>query len=541
MPIQFVGFVIVAALLIAGGVAASEMLPPDSPRAGALAYGSAIGAFLILSAGLFRFTVDDAYISLRYARHLATGYGLAFSRDKSLPVEGYTNFLWVVLEAPLFLLRLSDAGVLNAVKALGIAFGAGVILMTGRLAEAAGLSARAARLGSLFVAAVPYLAYWAVGGLETSAYLFFLVAALAQYLRETARDSHHARSACLFTLLALTRPEGAVVSAIVLGSALVGRRPHRARAAIGLALVALLYGAYFAWRYHYFGYLLPNTYYARSGDVGVTQLVWRALGMLPFIVYLLPWLAIAFLAAASGPPLVHRQGLLAAVFGGLFALTFAAKREWMPGFRYELPLVPLAAVWWAAALDRLIHAGSTTTAVPRRSARCVFLAAVGVCLVYPAISLRVNNMNTAELERAHIAIGRWMHRVAPDGAVAAWDMGAIPYFSDLPIVIDINEEGLLNPRTAHEGYDVDAVLAARPTFLVLPQPRGNPKTGIGSFYGKSAYRTDYEPVAVFAMTSDYLLFVHKRRDLTISSAALAEVRQLANRSLAEVGLPPQPQ
>ena len=44
-----------------------------------------------------KFTVDDAYISFRYARNLADGLGLVYNAGER--IEGYTNFLWTVLLA----------------------------------------------------------------------------------------------------------------------------------------------------------------------------------------------------------------------------------------------------------------------------------------------------------------------------------------------------------------------------------------------------------------------------------------------------------
>ena len=41
------------------------------------------------------FTVDDAYISFRYARNLANGLGLVFNAGER--IEGYTNFLFTCL------------------------------------------------------------------------------------------------------------------------------------------------------------------------------------------------------------------------------------------------------------------------------------------------------------------------------------------------------------------------------------------------------------------------------------------------------------
>ena len=44
----------------------------------------------------FPYIVDDTFISLRYARNLIDGNGLVYNPGQR--VEGYSNFLWVVLE-----------------------------------------------------------------------------------------------------------------------------------------------------------------------------------------------------------------------------------------------------------------------------------------------------------------------------------------------------------------------------------------------------------------------------------------------------------
>ena len=45
----------------------------------------------------FWFTTDDAYITFRYARNLAEGWGPRFNVGAHAPIEGYSNFLWMLL------------------------------------------------------------------------------------------------------------------------------------------------------------------------------------------------------------------------------------------------------------------------------------------------------------------------------------------------------------------------------------------------------------------------------------------------------------
>ena len=49
----------------------------------------------------FNWPCDDAFISFRYAKHLAEGHGLRYNVGEDPPVEGYTNFLWVLVLTPL--------------------------------------------------------------------------------------------------------------------------------------------------------------------------------------------------------------------------------------------------------------------------------------------------------------------------------------------------------------------------------------------------------------------------------------------------------
>src|SRR5215471_13513339 len=56
----------------------------------------ATAGYLIACYQLQRVIADDAYISFRFARNLAEGYGLVWNIGGE-PVEGYTDPLWVFL------------------------------------------------------------------------------------------------------------------------------------------------------------------------------------------------------------------------------------------------------------------------------------------------------------------------------------------------------------------------------------------------------------------------------------------------------------
>ena len=53
---------------------------------------------------MYAHTADDAFISLVYAKNLSNGEGLVFNPGER--VEGYTNFLWILLLAIPHLIRI---------------------------------------------------------------------------------------------------------------------------------------------------------------------------------------------------------------------------------------------------------------------------------------------------------------------------------------------------------------------------------------------------------------------------------------------------
>lgn len=58
-----------------------------------------LGSLVIFLDYINRFVQDDAFISFRYAQHLIESHGLVWNIGESVLVEGYSNFLWVLLIA----------------------------------------------------------------------------------------------------------------------------------------------------------------------------------------------------------------------------------------------------------------------------------------------------------------------------------------------------------------------------------------------------------------------------------------------------------
>ncbi|TCP42278.1 hypothetical protein [Rhodovulum marinum] len=411
----------------------------------------------ILAALLLRnrdFLHDDAFISLRYARHLAE-YGV-LEWNLGERVEGYTNFLHVLLTAGL--IRL-DIPPIWAAQGLNIAALAGLIVLQARALRMALPGPEHAMLRSLTVlvtAAVPGLAVWALGGLEAPFLAALLLGGVSSVLAAERGDGRWgpALAAALWLSAAvLTRMDAAVfIVGLAFGVALFGSgRPlvRFGRATLVAALPAAVALAHMGWRFSYYGEALPLTFHAKIG----TALGLRLAYLPEFLAQSLPWLAgpvlsatLAVLVAATGraPRLV---GLIALPVGFQLGYIGYSGGDHMIAGRVLVPLVAplllLGAVAFSGLGKSLAIGGAGAVAA---------VSAAAIVLVPP---LRMDPAAfVGQIVGRHIA-ATW----PGDSLVALHTAGSTPFHADTMTFID----GLgLN----------DPVIARRESFpLVAPMQR----------------------------------------------------------------------
>ena len=380
-------------------------------------------------------------------------------------------------------------------------------------------------------------------------YIFWLIGGLHSYIIEDRNNKAHILSMVYFTLMALTRPEGLFFVLVFLlwqCSSLIVRPPaknnevsSKIRAIVTSTVIfVFLYGLYFFWRYKFYGFLLPNTFYARSGALGISQIMRRLREMNTFLTYLLPVAALASLSYFKFSKNSRRgQEILTISLFTLLAFSFASKTEWMPGFRYELPFVPILLLFFAVSVSQIIFKNEEIKVANWKLyiSNFVFLLFVTMYLLHPTIDLVKSRYYTDRLNRAHITLAKWLKQYAdPNASYASWDMGAVPYYSELPRIIDIHPEGILSTYITHNEYDVNYFLSLNPSFIVLPEykPMGK-MNGMNEFYLNSKFKDAYQLIFSFAFTKDYILAVHKHRDVYIPQSALDEGKRLADQSFRE--------
>jgi hypothetical protein len=447
--------------------------------------------------------VDDAYISFRYAYNAARGHGLTFNASDRR-VEGYTNFLWTVMLIPFFWLKLPTHTVSLA---LGILWALGTIILLGQLAKVAESKHRLSSIAALLLAADGSFALWAVGGLETPLFAFLVLGGGLAYLREMRDPDALPLSGAWFALAAMTRPEGLLVYGLTGLHQIAVRLFCERKVATKqdwqrLGLFALLWAPWYAFRWRYYGFPLPNTFYAKVtlGDTSaqrergmayVQTFIDVHLGYTPLIIALLPLLRRRWRVWSS-------YFLLIVLVYGLYIGSVGG--DWSVG-RFFVPLMPM---YYALLAGGLVVIGSwintqvngwrTYKRVGKPSARFPPALTIGTTLVAIAgllvgtfvqsslngeKALFVDPFDARLAGRARTAMGKWLYDNVPrDTYIAVDAAGQMPYYSDLKALDlyglnDLNiahrqVENMGKGTPGHEKMDMDYVIfIAQPDYIII--------------------------------------------------------------------------
>lgn len=522
------------------------------------AFAAALLAFVVVRAAIllraaWPFDTDDAFITLRYARHLASGLGIVWNPSDPVPVEGYSNFSYVLLAAAALRLGIEP---LMALKVLGVASVAATGALVYLLARE-WIGRIGAAVAVLVVTSYPGTAWWAVSGLETPAYQALVAgAALAFFRWRRRRESGGwlVLAGLLCFLGSTTRPEGPLVLAVLLLAVAVDAREDRRAAARGALLLvaafALPYGAYFAWRLGQFGRLLPNSALCKAAsDRNPTELVREFWGW--------GWQLGIVAALSAWRRLDGRHVLLLGV-----PLAYTAVL-----YRVD-PIIGYEGRHFLAALALLAVAGVAGTAraagwmYPGVPAPLREMAIAGVALLVAAsgtrraeayLASRANGYAQRMASRRELAAWLGAH-VPPTGWIAIGDAGIVPYlvranFTDLFCLNDARATAAPGERSAQRV--VDRLFATAHDAVVVHSARVDalePRREYGVFPLVSRderLRGGFELAARFGARQDglaYWVFQRKPAATAVSTARSRPAKPLQGASgAAGGGTAPRPQ
>lgn len=439
--------------------------------------------------------VDDALILCRYAANVAGGAGWVYNPGER--VESHSSPLWVALLAVGGRLGL-DLPWFS--RALGVIAFAALVALAGSAFRRL-LGGPLALALTLVLAGDAGLAVWSVSGMETTGFTLLLFA--AALVMGGALTSPRAGAAALLGglagLLALARPEGLFVGALMVGMFLaaprvaepagqtrsagdpppddgaMARAGRRWPAAVLWLAVA---GGLTGWRLTTYGDWLPTPVRAKlvlrgdalwHGLVQVGVFAGRRLPLFLVAAFLLPAVFRSLAGRggrrAGGAPVAWWSLCLLLVVLALLGQVVLAGGDWMGADRLPGPVVPLLAL-----LAGLGLAGG-------RRPRAL---SPGLLLVGASLTLALTWGHPDSLPpHGHAArrLGEWLKKTLPaDTRLGVAAAGAVPYFSGLYTVdaLGISDPAVVRTpppagaawKPGHMRYDLQRFLAARPQVIV---------------------------------------------------------------------------
>ncbi len=446
--------------------------------------------------------LDDPYITYRYARNLARGNGLIWNVGEA-PVEGYTTFLWAIIHAPFIKMGVSPLFVSRLVSTFaGLALIACVLSPINQVVRSVTWRFTLAML----IALCPVLHFYGQSGMETLAFTSFLAIGALLWAGSQAQ-SHRApwllgASLC-FGLAILTRPEAVLVFGMVALFECCLPRESRAKGDIWCLLGPFfaLWLPYFLWRWHFYGYLFPNTYYAKhSGSrfdnlpLGLTYI---GIAATQYFVAPAALMAGIFMRGdasepRSGAPRVAVWPLLIIAGAYVFSIAWVGgdDTEAFLSIRLLVPTLPLI---WLAQVSICENATAQASLLRRCGAALLtlVLCVLGWCGDAIFLSNWANDeIKTVRGPRAVLGafadkarrlnretpgeLALWLREnTTPQSLIAVPWAGRVPYYTDRPALdtLGLNDLHIAHLDRHQRGIDVkmdpEYVLARRPQWIFI--------------------------------------------------------------------------
>ncbi|MBC7878593.1 MAG: hypothetical protein H7Y59_15585 [Anaerolineales bacterium] len=397
---------------------------------------------------------EDAAMLMRYAQHLAQGHGIVWNIGEH-PVDGATDFLFMVASAAFIKLGLTVG---QAVRGIGFASHIITVLIvywTNRRINNANIPF--SFLSGLYLAVGTGLSY-------VAAYFgtpFFALAAASTWTlslllikQENPRFWLILAFALSGLITGLIRPEGVILATLMLLSVVIMRGLKNSILIITIfgAVFLLLGGAYFLWRWDYFGYPLPNPFY-KKGDGGWHWATFDS-SLLNALRLTLPVLFAFIYAFRSQETTKTALAYLIPILG--FAAAFGMISDEMNyGARFQYALVPIALMSWTPLVRNINFSWPHQLSVRERNVIFIALIALSASLIYYSwfqncfLTSYQQTCTRAYENDGRYDMGKMLSEYRGKGyVIATTEAGLLPYYSGWTA---IDTWGLNDQFIAHNG------------------------------------------------------------------------------------------
>ncbi|MCK5504531.1 MAG: hypothetical protein KAJ10_05185, partial [Thermodesulfovibrionia bacterium] len=384
---------------------------------------------------------DDAYIYLVYVNNFLQGNGLSFN---GTIVEGYTSPLWVIL---LSFFGFSGIDLAYIGQGLSLVFTLGAVILIYFYAIKTGLNKWIAFIPALLLAASGDTGVYALSGLETGCFVFFVL--LSFYIAANLKAPFSSRALPLaLSITSWVRPEGMLITAIFFLALLIKTGESRDIRKLPYkdilrfcSIYALTLLPLFIFRYIYYdGEFLSNTYYAKA-SAGLNNLPYgieyfkKNLSNFSYLIFYVPPIIVFYF-------IKHWRAFLAEF---LFLLCWTGYvviigGDNMVGGRALLPVFPVMFLLTVSGIKHLLSRFNILQKLGRSSIALSLISGIAAASFFlynysnnENISQHITDMKNNSRLWSHIG-NNLKKNVPPDTLIAVGAAGMIPYFSELPTI-----------------------------------------------------------------------------------------------------------
>ena len=507
-----------------------------------------------------RFIQDDAFISFRYVQNFVDGHGLVFNIGER--VEGYTNLLWVLILSALVRMNF-DIG--NTAQTLSLAFGVLVLVMTyllsGLIRIKGDIETKYAKksktesvdsstgffdlIPSALLVFTGSFVFWAISGMETTMFISLCLLGIYYYIKDKDLPTPNYKFPIFILLATLTRPEGMYFFGLILihrfGLLFMEKRGEGLKEffskknLISYLVYVIPVIFYFVIRYSYYGYLFPNTYYAKTG----LSSQYITAGIEYFMKFFSSYLLYGVILVAPVYLFRKKENFFEISLFYLLIVSFilyviSVGGDVLKQNRFFLPILPMLYILFAKFLTDLYYKFSKNLGKGIAFASVLIISTVICYYYYTSQKENLQSEIASEnglVEKMKIT-GNWFKNKQREAGrplvLAATTIGAVSYFAGSDVVV-IDNLGLTDKEIAHNpkpvpeisaevlgwkerNYNADYVMSRNPDYVYF-------STGIKpSAYGERALFTTkefiqgYYPYYFSDKNSQFTEVVYKRKN-----------------------------
>ena len=482
-------------------------------------------ALFVVHALSLNFTQDDAFISYRYVKNFVNGHGLVFNPGER--VEGYTNFLWIIL---LSIFAKFGLDIIVVSKILGIGSGCVTLFLlykisalffqkkkrlTGPTKEGASSPQDwfFALFPSLLLASNSAFAYWSISGLETAFFLMTILLSVYFYFINQ-------RLMIVFTALStLIRPEGVLIFVIIILHKLFFKKDKLKDCLFSLAGFIALLLPFLIFKILYYGDILPNSFYAKTGF----SLEYIKSGLEYFWLFLRHyalWGILYLLPILFYKSLDDKQKLFL-----LFTYVYTFYVIMIGGdvlvvHRFFLPVLPFLYLFYSFSIEKLFLLFKKRSFGILLNVLLIFLLSAGTLLLPHKWISEVRKREKFLVEKMKFWAESLNGFYGSNFTIAASTIGALSYYLDAKVtdMLGLTDKYISRHPEMIPGmisswkerrFNTQYLLSLDPDFILFSTERKPSAPAERALFLNSKFRENYYPI--FFRKEDILLAVFKRK------------------------------